>query len=359
LNKVHAYWKKYWFSLRDDVLLYSASQDSDVSRGEMRISDVVKVAAAEEPELKEQFPFSFKIFTPQRIIYVYADTSREMYEWMHAINILSTFDHTYTACKKLKTDPNSALKMANFRCDLMNSGKAVLGNMLSVLGYCKTLEANEDQKGQFATLQLHLKNGTLFFIESILKTVIRPFDRVPKRKVIVEAKDLSYKLVKLDTILVYSPEKAALDVALNALRPRLLDVSRYVVTTKLIAYDELTKIGYDIIAITQNISDNTTYDNPANYRKIEALMQEFVTHVNSLNQPKLTSFVFPLPSLVENILATKNAQEDDSDVGFFTDLLYGKIVDTLRMVRGKEGNPKEAQGTGGSMLWINKKKLVP
>lgn len=85
---------------------------------------------------------------------------------------------------------------------------------------------------------------------------MRPFDRVAKRKIITEAKDLSAKLVKLDGMLDISPEKvhyfggggseilaiilqAPLQVLLNILRPQLLEISQYVVNTRLVPHDEV------------------------------------------------------------------------------------------------------------------------
>eukprot|EP00026_Physarum_polycephalum_P007684 Phypoly_transcript_07749.p1 GENE.Phypoly_transcript_07749~~Phypoly_transcript_07749.p1 ORF type:complete len:313 (+),score=45.90 Phypoly_transcript_07749:589-1527(+) len=309
------------------------------------MSDVVKVAGAEEKELVEMFPHCFKIYTPHRIFYVYADTSQEMHHWLRSISCLSKFDQSYS--KRPKPDPTAKLQMGNFRSELLNLSKIILGNVQTILGIYKTIEPPEDKRKEYLKMQAHLRDGTLFFVEDCLKATAQPFNRIPKKKLISGAKSLSLLLSKLDEQLAHSPEKAALEIVLNVIRTRLLEVSKFVVTAKLVPYDELSKIGLEIISIAENISDSNSAEK---YRRIEVLTYEFVTHVNCLNQPKLTTFVRSVSSLVAVIVEMKTSQasEDDPDLGYFLEMLIKRITDTLQLVLGKE--PKHVSGMPTNMI---------
>jgi len=233
--------------------------------------------------------------------------------------------------------------MANFRSELLNLSKIILGNVQTILGIYKTIEPPEEHKREYTMVQNQLRDGTLFFIEDCLKSTAQPFNRIPKKKLVAGAKALSFLLAQLDAQLENSPEKAALEIVLNVIRARLLEVSKFVVTAKLVPYDELSKIGLEIISLAENVSDANATEK---HRKMEVLAYEFVTHVNCLNQPKLTTLVRSISSLVDVIVEMKTSQssntcfiqnsEDDDDLGYFTELLIKRITDMLHLVLGKE-----------------------
>ncbi|DAZ94283.1 hypothetical protein Poli38472_006341 [Pythium oligandrum] len=96
-------WRKRWFVVKDDQLLYckSATNQRDVTA----ISLLGAYLAKARPEVK--VPFSFELRTPRRIYQLCANSKEDMVQWIHALHVqigISTENHRLYEAEILITE---------------------------------------------------------------------------------------------------------------------------------------------------------------------------------------------------------------------------------------------------------------